>query len=129
MYDYIAPSVAGEFILRNFVTDLENYADDCGVNLRSDYTICDDNYNACVTTIQNGLRADKPVAALNLDYPIIGEGPYPWHWTTVTKYFHAPDDQRWIAISTFGDRVSIDFDAYYDNINGAALHGGFAYFY
>ena len=35
-----------------------------------------------------------------------------WHWVTITKYFQSFYSGRWIAVSSWDERYSLDWDAY-----------------
>ena len=74
--------------------------------------------------IKYGLIDDTPVACLNRELPVWYD--YAWHWMSITKYFEDVNDNRWIAVSTWGERRSIDFSYYYNST--LASGGGFVYF-
>lgn len=133
MYDHIDPSAIGEFSLAGLANDVVNYANECltnGCSLSAVTMSAATGYaleiqkERCVNTIIAGLSSDCPVAALNLALPT-SDYAYAWHWVTITKYF-SNSTNSWIAISTWGERRSIDFDAYFEY--AYPVGGGFAYF-
>lgn len=132
MFDRMNPLPAGEWIIGHFANDVWTYAFYNNYNsLNYITTICNNNLNACKTTIMNGLSGDHPVACLNANTTplMIQEHYFDYHWVTITKYYQGAYDQRWIAVSSWGERFSFDFDMYYDAINAGAIKGGFVYFY
>ncbi len=80
---------------------------------------------ANVKMITDGLGQDCPVAALNLMYPFASDYPYAWHWVTITGYAKNTVGE-WIAMSTWGERESVDYTVYYNSQRLAG--GGYAYF-
>ncbi|OZQ66875.1 hypothetical protein [Paenibacillus sp.] len=62
-------------------------------------------------------------------YSYGGNHEYEWHWMTITKYYRDTTDSRWIAVSTWGQRRSINYRTHFDAIAGnRTLGGGFMYF-
>ena len=76
--------------------------------------------------IKAGLNINSPVATLNTkkwsDYE------YEWHWMTITKYYRDGNDNRWIAVSTWGQRRSIDYRVHFDAMKYGYWMGGVMYF-
>lgn len=122
MYSVINPSAAGEFYYENFANDLTNWAKKQGVTViprTQSYT-----YGAnstCASFIKGALNDDKPVASLNVDasayYDPSTGVKLNWHWITITKYFQDNSGNRWVAVSSWGDRYSIDWNAYWASCN------------
>ena len=99
-----------------------------GVSLSSSTKTSSSSKSTCASFIKSALRKDKPVGSLNLALPIGSGQEEAWHWVTITKYYQGSDDNRWIAVSSMGERRGIDWDAYYANIDSSILDGGFIYF-
>lgn len=77
--------------------------------------------------VKAGLKIDSPVATLNLSK--FSSYEYEWDWMTITKYYREMSDKRWIAVSTWGDRRSINYRTHIDAITSfLSLGGGFRYF-
>ncbi|WP_245700209.1 hypothetical protein [Paenibacillus glacialis] len=127
LYDYVSPGLLGEISVSGFASAVEKYAADKKVKLsrvldNSSFTL--DN---TANYVKAGLTINSPVATLNLskwsDYN------YEWHWMTITKYYRDSTDSRWIAVSTWGERRSINYRTHFDAIVGnKSLGGGFMYF-
>ncbi len=131
MYNVINPAVFGETSLNSFGSDVKSWAKKQGVTLTSHvYPASSYNRVASADAIKAGLKKNKPVAALNLKYgyvdPEKGVG-VGWHWVTITKYFQSTDDTRWIAVSTWGRRQSLSWDAYWEACH-SAYGSGYAWF-
>ncbi|MDK8182477.1 hypothetical protein [Paenibacillus sp. UMB4589-SE434] len=47
---------------------------------------------------------------------------------TITKYYRDANDNRWIAVSTWGQRRSIDYWVHFDAMQNGWLQGGVMYF-
>lgn len=58
------------------------------------------------------LLSNCPVATLNLLWPKTGY-PYAWHWMTITGYSRDTFDNRWITVSTWGEKRIINYRAYF----------------
>ncbi|MFS0860001.1 hypothetical protein [Paenibacillus taichungensis] len=127
MYDYVSPGILGKISVGGFASAVESYAKDKKVNLsrvtdNSAFTL--DNTAAY---IKAGLSLNSPVATLNLSK--FDDYEYEWHWMTITKYYRDTTDSRWIAVSTWGQRRSINYRTHFDAIAGnRTLGGGFMYF-
>ncbi|WP_258530628.1 C39 family peptidase [Paenibacillus taichungensis] len=127
MYDYVSPGILGKISVSGFASAVESYAKDKKVNLsrvtdNSAFTL--DNTAAY---IKAGLNLNSPVATLNLSK--FDDYEYEWHWMTITKYYRDTTDSRWIAVSTWGQRRSINYRTHFDAITGnRTLGGGFMYF-
>lgn len=127
MYSYINPGPFGETSVHDFTTAVEKYAKDKNVKLagvadNSAFTL--DN---TASYIKAGLKINSPVATLNLSK--FTDYPYEWHWMTITKYYRDVNDNRWIAVSTWGDRRSINYRTHFEAITRfKSLGGGFMYF-
>ncbi|WCF07475.1 hypothetical protein NDS46_24690 [Paenibacillus thiaminolyticus] len=126
LYDYINPGMFGEVSVSDFASKVERYAKDKGVTLsrvtdNSSFTL--DN---TATYIKAGLSIDSPVATLNTKK--WSNYDYEWHWMTITKYYRDPNDNRWIAVSTWGKRHSIDYRVHFDAMKYGWWQGGLMYF-
>lgn len=141
MQKAIDPSIVGEFSLSSYQSDVKNYAKDNGVSLTSVSMSATQYKSRCASFIKAGLTKNKPVASLNLrtQYNVNVQGslddqPYTrnfgWHWVTITKYYQGSDDNRWIAISSWGQRFSLNWDAYWQSSHDANLASmaGYTYF-
>ncbi len=128
IYGYVDPGKWGETSLASWADDLIRFAANRGVSLTARY--CSDNNTkaVCASHIKSGLNIDRPVGAVNLAAPFGSGATQAWHWVTITKYFQSTSDDRWIAVSSLGERESVDWDAYYANMTSSLLSGGFAYF-
>lgn len=128
VYDYVSPAPFGETSLSDWARDVEDWASDYGVSLSSSPVSVRNSKTTCASYIKDGLRADKPVGSLNLAAKFGSGQIEAWHWVTITKYYQGSDDNRWLAISSVGQRRGIDWDAYYANMASSLAAGGFAYF-
>ena len=124
LYTALDPSFIGEFTLTGFRNDVKTFASGRGVTLTDSYNDCSGTIDGVANFIKYGLIDDTPVACLNRELP--GWYDYAWHWMSITKYFKDVNDNRWIAVSTWGERRSIDFSYYYNST--LASGGGFVYF-
>jgi hypothetical protein len=128
LYSYINPGILGETSLENFTSNIEKYASDKGVSLKRVISSASFTLDNTATYIKNGLNSDCPVAILNLTLPG-GDYEYAWHWMTITKYFRDVNDNRWIAVSSWGKRYSINYRTAFDAMDGDGdLGGGLMYF-
>lgn len=125
LYSYIDPGILGAFYLPDWASNVERYAKDKGVTLSRVTSSASFTLDNTATYIKNGLNADSPVATLDLQWPNTGYA-YAWHWMTITKYYRDSLDNRWIAVSTWGGRVSINYKTHFNSIN--SWDGGFMYF-
>jgi len=124
LYDALDPGIFGVYSLIDFKTRVESFALTRGVSLSDNYIFCNDLLYNVSEFIKYGLSQDCPVACLNLQITYL----YGYHWMTITKYFRdAVTDDRWIAVSTWGERRSINFKEYYDSAH--TWGGGFVFFY
>lgn len=126
LYDLIKPGLLGTTSLMDWTSKVEDYATSKGVTLNGVVTGDPTTLDNAATYIKNGLLVDSPVATLNLQPPYTGYG-YAWHWMTITKYFRDEVDNRWIAVSSWGDRYSINYRTHYDAMANW-LGGGLMYF-
>lgn len=121
IYKQISPAPFGETSYNSFASDVSKWADKQGVSLTVHKAKIEKNNKASVeSSFIDALKKDKPVALLNwcLDYrdPGTNKEKVGWHWVTVTKYFQSTNDTRWIGVSSWGRRLSLDWDAYYQSI-------------
>lgn len=126
LYSYINPGLFGEISVMDFKSDVEDFASDRGVSLSGVTSSDSFTLDNVATYIKAGLNIDSPVATLNTkkwsDYD------YEWHWMTITKYYRDANDNRWIAVSTWGDRRSIDYRVHFDAMKYGYWKGGVMYF-
>lgn len=116
MYDveeYLSPTMIGIPSLGYFEDGFENFAKSRGINISaywSDNKVTKDSF---ANYIKSGLRRDCPVAYLQ--YFNSNQREYDWHWMTITKYFrNTTYGDRHIAVSTWGGRRSLNFNALWD---------------
>ena len=135
MYKQINPAIFGEISYSSFADDTVKWAKSRNVDLTVHKSVITfDAKNIIANGIKDGLRKDKPVAILNLNKWYTDEtnnnAKLGWHWVTVTKYYQSSSDQRWIAISTWGTRLSVNWDAYYQSMADPLpnLGGGYVWF-
>ncbi|NDI35443.1 hypothetical protein [Chengkuizengella sediminis] len=128
LYDYITPKAYGAVSVSEFVANLKEYAKDQGVSLHAVWKDTSFSIESTAEYIKEGLNINSPVATLNLSIPKITGYPYQWHWMTITKYWNKNND-RWIVVSTWGQRRSIN---YYEHLGAItsflSVGGGFMYF-
>ena len=120
MYGYLTPGVVGVVQLSAFADGVEAWARFNNQPL-SRVTFTDSlTQDNMANFIKYGLIDDQPVATLNLQPPNTGY-EYAWHWMTITKYFRDVNDNRFLAVSSWGTRYSIN---YYQHFNAINLYGG-----
>ncbi|WP_276357914.1 hypothetical protein [Cohnella caldifontis] len=126
LYSYIDPGLFGEISGPDFTSDVERYAKDNGVALKGVTNSASFTLDNVANYIKAGLSINSPVATLNTkkwsDYE------YEWHWMTITKYYRDVNDNRWIAVSTWGQRRSIDYRVHFDAMANGWIMGGVMYF-
>ena len=131
MYTAIDPAPFGEISYDSFSSDIKKWAKRQGITLTS-HSYSASTYDNVPTAdaIKAGLKKNKPVAALNLKYGYVDpkkDVKVGWHWVTITKYFQSTDNTRWIAVSTWGRRQSLDWDAYWKACH-SAYRSGYVWF-
>ncbi|GIP19777.1 C39 family peptidase [Paenibacillus sp. J22TS3] len=126
LYSYIDPGMFGETSGTDFTSDVERFARDRGVALKGVTNSASFTLDNVANYIKAGLNINSPVATLNTkkwsDYE------YEWHWMTITKYYRDVNDNRWIAVSTWGQRRSIDYRVHFDAMANGWVMGGVMYF-
>ncbi|PDO09250.1 MAG: hypothetical protein BLM47_13625 [Candidatus Reconcilbacillus cellulovorans] len=127
LYSYLSPGLLEEISVIDFASDVERFAQDRKVALSRVTSNASFTLDNTANYVKSGLAIDSPVATLNLskwsDYE------YEWHWMTITKYYRDAYDNRWIAVSTWGERRSINYRTHFDTITKFfSLGGGFMYF-
>jgi hypothetical protein len=126
LYSYVDPGAFGEVSGADFTSDVERFARDRGVTLSGVTSSASFTLDNVANYIKGGLNINSPVATLNTkkwsDYE------YEWHWMTITKYFRDANDNRWIAVSTWGQRRSIDYRVHFDAMANGYWQGGVMYF-
>ena len=125
----ISPAIWGEFSIFSFAEDIRDWGRKQGTPLSS-HTMSATS-STCADFVKNALEKDKPVAAANLKIgyvdPDTGE-TMGWHWVTITKYFQSSYGGRWIAVSSWGERYSLDWDAYLASASSSVFRSGFVWF-
>lgn len=109
MYTLINPGVLGEPSVLNFKSKVIYYGITKGVSLTGSTLSSTKSRDAYATFVKTGLNLDTPVACLNIQ-PFGYE--YGKHWMTFTKYFRDSSDVRYIAVSSWGLRYSVNFDTW-----------------
>ncbi|MBP1903863.1 hypothetical protein J2Z32_000475 [Paenibacillus turicensis] len=126
LYSYINPGLFGEISVNSFKSSVEKFASDRGVSLNGVTNSSSFTLDNVANYIKAGLNINSPVATLNTkkwsDYE------YEWHWMTITKYYRDGNDNRWIAVSTWGQRRSIDYRVHFDAMKYGYWMGGVMYF-
>lgn len=126
LYTYVDPGMFGETSVSDFTSDVVRFAKDRGVTLSGVYSSASFTLDNVANYIKAGLSINSPVATLNTkkwsDYE------YEWHWMTITKYYRDVNDNRWIAVSTWGQRRSIDYRVHFDAMANGWVQGGVMYF-
>ncbi|MGO4109708.1 hypothetical protein [Paenibacillus sp. YAF4_2] len=112
MYSRINPGWLGELSIWDFADDIESYAKDKGVTLKRVTSNASFTLDNTATYIKAGLSSNVPVGTLNLSK--FSDYEYEWHWMTITKYYRDVNDNRWIAVSTWGRRESINYRTHFD---------------
>ena len=130
---FVKPGPIGIITTDDYIKGVKSFAGYYGTSLRSFCVSADEPKYRASAIVQIGLKADKPVAALNLSTEKVeGESKerfvWGWHWVTITKFFQTSESNQWIAVSSCGKRESINWDVYWTYANSAALKGGFVYF-
>lgn len=124
VYSYVTPAYLGLTSLTEFADDVKEFAASRNVTLNPVYVSDSFTLENTSNYIKNGLNLNSPVAIVNLQ-PSGYE--YGYHWMTVTKYFKdGTTGKRSIAVSTWGQRYSIDYGVWYDSTN--FWGGGLIYF-
>ncbi len=133
MYGAIRPSVLGEFDYKGFASDVVTWGKLRGVTLiKHTYPYATYTQRSNTDAIIIALQKDKPVASANLK-PGYSDPKYPketfgWHWVTITKYFQSTDDTRWIAVSSWGKRYSLNWDLYWEACHTSVVSSGLVWF-
>ncbi|MDP5274258.1 hypothetical protein [Chengkuizengella axinellae] len=128
LYEYIAPRTYGAVSVSEFVANVEQYASDRGVSLHAVWREASFTVESTAEYIKEGLNLNSPIATLNLSIPKITGYPYQWHWMTITKYWNKNED-KWIVVSTWGQRRIINYNQHLDAITSfLSVGGGFMYF-
>jgi hypothetical protein len=126
LYDYVSPGMLGKISVDGFASAVENYATYKKVTLNRVESSTAFTLDNTANYVEAGLAINSPVATLNLSFSNYN---YEWHWMTITKYYRDSTDSRWIAVSTWGQRRSINYRTHFDAIVGyKSLGGGFIYF-
>ncbi|MNG17971.1 hypothetical protein D3C84_1019960 [compost metagenome] len=112
MYTKIDPGWLGELSIWDFADSVESYAKDKGVTLKRVTSSASFTLDNTANYIKAGLNSNVPVGTLNLSK--FSNYEYEWHWMTITKYYRDVNDNRWIAVSTWGRRESINYRTHFD---------------
>ncbi|WP_455257677.1 hypothetical protein [Peptoniphilus asaccharolyticus] len=101
---------------QNYIKEHANYETGVCYEFQFNFYIWSDNKvtkDSFANYIKSGLRRDCPVAYLQ--YWNSNQSDYDWHWMTITKYFrNTTNGDRYIAVSTWGERHSLNFNALWD---------------
>jgi hypothetical protein len=128
LYNALSPSIIGCTDAREWADKVSSWARTKGVYIVPEIKNWSFTLDNCANYIKEGLSKDLPVASLSLNY----FADYGWHWMTITKYFQDANNNKFIACSTWGERRSIDFTAYFNSIkvaiNNTSIGGAFIYF-
>ena len=127
LYTAINPPLFGEFMVSAWAQKVSDWAKQKGVTLNPVWKNWSFTLDNCSNYIKEGLNKNKPVGCTNLNK--FGDTK-PWHYMTITKYFRdSTTDDRWIAVSNFSKRESINLKSYYNSMTGiTSLGGAFVYF-
>lgn len=135
MYNTISPGALGETSYSNLANKVASWAKSQGVALTIHKgAIAFGANTASANNIKAGLKKDKPVAIVNLNKFYANTDPAPrddlgWHWITATKYLQATDDTRWLGLSSWGRRIGVNWDFYYESFGAqGSLGGGYVWF-
>lgn len=116
MYDiekYLSPTIIGIPSLSYFESGVKSFAKSRGVNISAYWSNDKVTKDSFADYIKSGLRRDCPVAYLQYFNSL--QKDYDWHWMTITKYFrNTSNGDRHIAVSTWGERKSLSFNALWD---------------
>lgn len=123
MYTLINPGWLGEPSLSDYKSKVLSYASSKGVALTGVTKDNSGDRDVYATFVKAGLNLDTPVACLNMQLSGYEYGP---HWMTISKYFRDSVDNRWIAVSTWGERRSVNFDTW--QYSTSQYGGGMEYF-
>ncbi len=123
MYTLINPEWLGEPSLSDYKSKVLSYAASKGVALTGVTKDNSGDRDVYATFVKAGLNLDTPVACLNMQLLGYQYGP---HWMTISKYFRDSVDNRWIAVSTWGERESVNFDTW--QYSTSQYGGGMEYF-
>ena len=123
MYTLINPGWLGEPSLSDYKSKVLSYAASKGVALTGVTKDNSGDRDVYATFVKAGLNLDTPVVCLNMQLSGYRYGP---HWMTISKYFRDSVDNRWIAVSTWGERESVNFDTW--QYSTSQYGGGMEYF-
>jgi hypothetical protein len=101
---------------------VQSFANSRGVKLIPYFSNASPTLENASTYVKDGLRSDAPVGLLMYYNPKLAE--YDWHWMTITKYFRDTADNRYIAVSSWGTRYSLNWKWVWEN----SLYGAILYF-
>lgn len=110
----------------NFVKYAKNYASSKGVTISQDlnYSELHDFWNASDYIVYN-LQLNRPVAICLYQSKFSELSRFTWHWMTVTKYFRDTSDNRWVAVSSWGERHSLNWRLLHNYQNENGYNDGF----
>ena len=130
LYLHLQPGLVGTPDKNQWIEKVKSWASSKGITLTAhSYPATYDKYSAAYA-IKQGLKNDHPVASLNLNYGFSMDGEtYGWHWVTITKYFQSVNDNRWIAVSSWGERKSLNWDVYWAGNHDHLLASDSGYIY
>lgn len=103
---------------KDFIEGVIKFGKSKEVELKAHFKYLNVNYHDLCEFIKIGLRKNSPIAMLMLRNEKLRE--FDWHWMTITKYFYNGIN-RYIEISTWGERRIIRLEDYYKYSNYGAL--------
>ncbi|MDK2991760.1 MAG: hypothetical protein PWP48_993 [Clostridiales bacterium] len=124
LYSYLSPGVLGTW-WEGFTKGVEKFSSDRKaplVRVTNNWAFTLDNTSLY---IKNGLKADSPVAMLNMQP--FGDYEYKAHWMTITEYSKHSDGTRWVTVSTWGKKKVISYDDWFNSTH--LWGGGLIYFH
>lgn len=121
---YVAPNpIWGMPSYTAWGDDVEDFAQSRDVPLYAYYSSLSPTLDNASNYVKAGLNNDSPVGMLMYYNPYLSE--YDWHWMTITKYTRDIYDNRYVAVSSWGNRYSLNFEFFWEN----SLYGALLYFY
>jgi hypothetical protein len=96
-----------------WASSVVNFASSRGVSIHPYYQTTAKTLDNTSNYIKSGLSSGMPVALLMYYNPKLTT--YSWHWMTITKYFRDGADNRYIAVSTWGQRHVLNWKWVFEN--------------
>lgn len=121
LYQILKPGKAGLLSMNKYDKKVKEFALSKGVVLASKRMSFMASLEASVSFIKEGLKADTPVAVLNLNKFY----KYGWHWMTITAYDYK-DSRHYVYVANNNKQISLDFEKLRKAIR--CWGGGYIYF-